>query len=77
MTADATDDKTEVDQTETLMTTTQVARYLGVNDSRIRQMHAEGKFTDTISTPLGRLYSRAEVVAMKLARKAKAAASCY
>jgi hypothetical protein len=73
MAADKTADN-PVDQTDEMWTTTQVARYLGVNDARIRVYCQNGVFPNVIMTPLGRLFSPAEVKEIKASRDATAAA---
>lgn len=48
--------------------TSQAARILGISEQRVRQLADEGVLRDVEVTPLGRLYNRAEVEALKQTR---------
>lgn len=52
------------------LSTTQVARLLEVNDARVIQMHKQGILKDVEVTPLGRLFNRVEVEALRVTRRA-------
>lgn len=55
----------------TYLTTSQVARIVGVSEQRIRQMADDGTLANVVQTRHGRLYDPAEVEALAQERGVK------